>query len=251
MRVHTRFARICNIFGVTGVIVRMPYLPSWKVRWDNSICHTQKIIQSACIWWSEFEHQTLHRVMKSVSFSCFNDLKLSNTISMAPRMVSLDLVFYELLEKVTFVDFQQREQGFWLLNRDSQSKIWKLWTTLNANHGFHGNQSCVKRLIFGQAFTKTLLEWNLRRVTGFLLGGTMCPPPPPPLVFGAQYKPGCCRGRVAVCAFYTVSLLNQLHNYSNFLKFRCSLLFVLFGGQWSTKIDMTPKCKIHWAIAAA
>ena len=41
-----------------------------------------------------------------------NDLKLGNTISMAPRMVSFDLVFYELLEKVTFVDFQQREQGF-------------------------------------------------------------------------------------------------------------------------------------------
>ena len=38
MRVHTRFARTCNIFRVTGVIVRMPYLPSWKVRWDNLIC---------------------------------------------------------------------------------------------------------------------------------------------------------------------------------------------------------------------
>ena len=32
-----RFARTCNIFRVSGVIVRMPYLPSWKVRWDNSI----------------------------------------------------------------------------------------------------------------------------------------------------------------------------------------------------------------------
>ena len=41
MRVHTRFARICNIFRVTGVIVRMPYLPSWKVRWDNSICKVE------------------------------------------------------------------------------------------------------------------------------------------------------------------------------------------------------------------
>ena len=45
----------------------------------------------------------------------------------------------------------------------------------------------VKRFIFGQAFRKSLLEWILRRVTGFLLGGTMCPPP---LVFGAQKKPG-------------------------------------------------------------
>ena len=78
---------------------------------------------------------------------------------------------------------------FFILNGDSQSKIWNIWTTLNPNHGFHGNQSCVKRSIFGQAFRKSLLEWILRRVTGFLLGGgTMCPPPP--LVFGAQKKPG-------------------------------------------------------------
>ena len=37
MLVHTRFGRTCNIFRVTGVIVRMPYLPLRKVRWDNSI----------------------------------------------------------------------------------------------------------------------------------------------------------------------------------------------------------------------
>ena len=36
MRVRTRFARTCNIFS--GVIVRMPYLPSRKLRWANSIC---------------------------------------------------------------------------------------------------------------------------------------------------------------------------------------------------------------------
>ena len=32
MRVHIRLARTCNIFRVSGVIVRMPYLPSQKVR---------------------------------------------------------------------------------------------------------------------------------------------------------------------------------------------------------------------------
>ena len=42
---------------------------------------------------------------------------------------------------------------------------------LNTNDGFHGNQSCGKRLIFGQTFRKTLFEWILRRVTRFLLGG--------------------------------------------------------------------------------
>ena len=43
---------------------------------------------------------------------------------MVPRMVSFDLVFYNLSGKVTFVDFQQGEQGFWFLNRDSPSKNW-------------------------------------------------------------------------------------------------------------------------------
>ena len=38
MRMHIRFARTCNIFRVSGVIVRMPYLRSQKVRWANSIC---------------------------------------------------------------------------------------------------------------------------------------------------------------------------------------------------------------------
>ena len=33
-----------------------------------------------------------------------------------------------------------------------------------------------KRFIFGQAFRKSLLEWILRRVTGFLLGGHNVPP---------------------------------------------------------------------------
>ena len=32
MRVLIRFARTCNIFRVSGVIVRMPYLPLRKVR---------------------------------------------------------------------------------------------------------------------------------------------------------------------------------------------------------------------------
>ena len=45
MRVHTRFARTCNIFRVTGVIVRMPYLPSRKVRWDNSIWYSWQCTQ--------------------------------------------------------------------------------------------------------------------------------------------------------------------------------------------------------------
>ena len=57
------------------------------------------------------------------SFLCFHDLKLGNTITMTPRMVALNLVFHTLLEKNTFVDFQQGEKGFCLFDRDSQSKF--------------------------------------------------------------------------------------------------------------------------------
>ena len=38
MRGHIWFTGTCNIFRVRRVIVRMPYLPSRKVRWPNSIC---------------------------------------------------------------------------------------------------------------------------------------------------------------------------------------------------------------------
>ena len=51
-------------------------------------------------------------VFVSHSFSCFNDLKMGNTISMATRMVSFDLVFHKLSENVSFVDLQQGEHGF-------------------------------------------------------------------------------------------------------------------------------------------
>ena len=51
-------------------------------------------------------------VFVSHSFSCFNDLKMGNTISMATRMVSFDLVFHKLSENVSFVELQQGEHGF-------------------------------------------------------------------------------------------------------------------------------------------
>ena len=51
-------------------------------------------------------------IFVSHSFLCFNDLQLGNTISMATRIMSFDLVFNKLSEKVTLVDFQQEEQGF-------------------------------------------------------------------------------------------------------------------------------------------
>ena len=57
----------------------------------------------------------------SNSFSCFNNLELDNTITVAPRIVSFDLAFYKLSEKVTFVDFQQGEHArFLILNKESQ-----------------------------------------------------------------------------------------------------------------------------------
>ena len=47
-RVRIRFGRTCNIFRVHRVIMRMPYLRSWKVRWPNSIWLC--LCKTAWIW---------------------------------------------------------------------------------------------------------------------------------------------------------------------------------------------------------
>ena len=58
----------------------------------------------------------LHGVMMtnfvSHYLSCFNDLKLNNTITISTRAVSFDLVFYKLSEKVNFVDFLTKATRF-------------------------------------------------------------------------------------------------------------------------------------------
>ena len=93
-------------------------------------------------------------VFISHSFLCFNNLKLDNTITMAPRIVSFDLVLCKLSEKVTFVHFQQVEQvfGFWIGIPSQNSENYE--PPLNANNSFNGNQVCVRRLIFRQTFKK-------------------------------------------------------------------------------------------------
>ena len=48
----------------------------------------------------------------SHSFSCFNDLKLGNTITMATRMVSFDLVFYKLSQKLILSTLNMGEKVF-------------------------------------------------------------------------------------------------------------------------------------------
>ena len=69
-------------------------------------------------------------VFVSHSFSCFNDLKMGNTISMATRMVSFDLVFHKLSENVSFVDLQRGEHGFSFWMGIPSQKSETLWTTL-------------------------------------------------------------------------------------------------------------------------
>ena len=67
---------------------------------------------------------------------------------MAPRRVSFDLVSYKLSENVTSAYFEEGEQGLgFLVGIPSQN----LQTTCinhlkNANHGFHVNQSGVRKL---------------------------------------------------------------------------------------------------------
>ena len=58
-------------------------------------------------------------VFVSHSFSCFIDLKMNTTNTMATPMVSFDSVFHMLSEKITFFYFSCGEQGFWFLNGDS------------------------------------------------------------------------------------------------------------------------------------
>ena len=91
-------------------------------------------------WWQFLFH----------CFSCFNVLKLDITISMAPQMISFDLVLYKLSAKVTLLSFSKGNKvfDFWIgilsKKSDNHAQPW------NANHDFHGNQNCVKGLIFGR-----------------------------------------------------------------------------------------------------
>ena len=56
MRVHIRLQSTCTVFRVRGVIVRMPYLPSRKVRWANSIwCWALRISRTQR--WSYSSHK--------------------------------------------------------------------------------------------------------------------------------------------------------------------------------------------------
>ena len=91
-------------------------------------------------------------IFVSHSFSYFNDLNLDNTFTMATRRVSFVLNFYKISEKVDFVDFQHGEQCFWLLKRDSQSKIWNLGTTLKRKPWF----PCKPIVVSGDSFLDKL-----------------------------------------------------------------------------------------------
>ena len=55
MRVHTRFTCACNIFRVSGAIMCMPYLPSWKFHWANSECVKVQQIKTAKMSWFDWD----------------------------------------------------------------------------------------------------------------------------------------------------------------------------------------------------
>ena len=57
-------------------------------------------------------------IFVSHSFSCFIDLKMNTTTTMATQIVSFDLVFYKLSEKVSFFTFIKGNKVF-DLNGDS------------------------------------------------------------------------------------------------------------------------------------
>ena len=95
-------------------------------------------------------------------------LKLHKTITMGSRMVSFDLVFYKPRRRLLLLTFNNANMvvGFRIGIPSQKSE------NHEPNHSFHGNQSFLRRLTFGQAVRKTLLEWILRRVTVILLRGS-------------------------------------------------------------------------------
>ena len=65
-------------------------------------------------------------------------------------------------KKLLFFTFIEGNKvfDFWMVIPSQKSENYE--PPLNHNHGFHGNQVCFKRLNFGQAFRKTLLEYIAR-----------------------------------------------------------------------------------------
>ena len=122
------------------------------------------------------------------SFSCFNDLKLGSTITMAPRMVTFDLVFYKLSEKVTFVDFQQGEgkQGFDFSigitspKPDTMYHL-KMLTMVSME------TKVVSRNSYFDKLSEKFYLMGPGKGNRVFAGGHN---PPPSLVFGAQKNPG-------------------------------------------------------------
>ena len=51
-------------------------------------------------------------IFVSHSFSCFNDLKLGNTITMTLRILSFDLVFLSFQKKVLLLTFSKGNKVF-------------------------------------------------------------------------------------------------------------------------------------------
>ena len=80
-------------------------------------------------------------------------------------------------------------QGFWFFNGDSQSKT-ENYEPLKTLTMVSMETILCQKTHFGQAFRKTLLEWTLRRITGFLLGGGGGGAQCAPLGFLEHKKPG-------------------------------------------------------------
>ena len=117
-------------------------------------------------------------------FSCFNDLKLDNTITMAPRMVSVDLMSYKLSEKVTYLTFNKGNKVFlFWIGIPSQKSETMNHLKIKRQPWFPWKPKLCQETHFWTSFQKTLPEWILRRVTGFFAGGGGgCAPS----VFGSQ-----------------------------------------------------------------
>ena len=150
-------------------------------------------------------------VFVSHSFSCFIDLKMNTTTTMATPMVSFDSVFHMLSEKVTFFLLLLRGTRFlffewWFLVKNLKTmNHLKTITMVSMETKFASQDSILDKL--SENFTWVDSEKGNRVFTRG--GGALCAPPPPP---GAPKKPALDR----VNALRHVDNTAKLSNTSQF-----------------------------------
>ena len=127
--VHIRFVCTCNIFGARGVIVRMAYLPSRKVRWTNS---TWNSIPSSA--WSVMSTQkilyycqpTMIHLLCLTSFCVCVNLSIMAAWALSPVQVRVDPPLSQVLHmhiELGQRTFSEGRKGMRMMTPRQESKL--------------------------------------------------------------------------------------------------------------------------------